>query len=266
MHRTTQALTEVIRARRSSGTSPTAGSSSSPTRPPTTDVVERLEHLLRGRENPVPGENLPSHRSALRPPPGRRVVPRRRRFGFVQSRPITTLFPIPESTREGDRVYVSVGHEQMMTDAMTPLGLSVWQMASPRGNARGRKPPVRGRHRAPGVAQHPRSDTRRHGTLRRADLPCDARTGRLPTRPARPLTSLNHPHISQESLFFQNAVAKRAPPIASSSRATGSSSPSGLRRTHGTRHGRATASTAAGLALALTVGWWIPLGEKRLRG
>ncbi len=34
---------------------------------------------------------------------------------------------------------------------------------------------------------------------RRADLPRDARPGRLPTRPARPLTSLNHPHISQKS-------------------------------------------------------------------
>lgn len=50
-------------------------------------------------------------------------------FYIVQSRPITTLFPIPEAnsevTVEGDpRVYVSVGHQQMMTDAMKPLGLS----------------------------------------------------------------------------------------------------------------------------------------------
>lgn len=52
-------------------------------------------------------------------------------FAVVQSRPITTLFPVPQSTREGNRLYVSVGHGQMMTDAMTPLGLSVWQMSSP---------------------------------------------------------------------------------------------------------------------------------------
>ncbi|MGD9987525.1 rifamycin-inactivating phosphotransferase [Pseudonocardia sp.] len=50
----------------------------------------------------------------------------------VQSRPITTLFPIPPAADEGNHVYVSVGHQQMMTDAMTPLGLSVWQLTTPR--------------------------------------------------------------------------------------------------------------------------------------
>ncbi len=53
-------------------------------------------------------------------------------FEIVQSRPITTLFPIPESGDEGNHVYVSVGHQQMMTDAMKPLGLSVWQLTTPR--------------------------------------------------------------------------------------------------------------------------------------
>ncbi|HEY9658870.1 MAG TPA: phosphoenolpyruvate synthase, partial [Allocoleopsis sp.] len=45
-------------------------------------------------------------------------------FYMVQSRPITTLFPIPETTDQENRVFVSVGHNQMMTDAMKPLGLS----------------------------------------------------------------------------------------------------------------------------------------------
>jgi phosphoenolpyruvate synthase/pyruvate phosphate dikinase len=49
-------------------------------------------------------------------------------FQIVQSRPITTLFPIPGATDEENHVYVSVGHGQMMTDAMKPLGLSVWQL------------------------------------------------------------------------------------------------------------------------------------------
>jgi phosphoenolpyruvate synthase/pyruvate phosphate dikinase len=53
-------------------------------------------------------------------------------FQIVQSRPITTLFPIPESGDRENRVYVSVGHQQMMTDAMKPLGLSFWQMTTPR--------------------------------------------------------------------------------------------------------------------------------------
>jgi rifampicin phosphotransferase len=53
-------------------------------------------------------------------------------FQIVQSRPITTLFPIPESSDQGDHVYVSVGHQQMMTDAMKPLGLSMWQLTAAR--------------------------------------------------------------------------------------------------------------------------------------
>ena len=53
-------------------------------------------------------------------------------FQIVQSRPITTLFPIPEAGDGDNHVYVSVGHQQMMTDAMKPLGLSLWQLTTPR--------------------------------------------------------------------------------------------------------------------------------------
>jgi rifampicin phosphotransferase len=53
-------------------------------------------------------------------------------FHFVQSRPITTLFPIPEAGDGENHVYVSVGHQQMMTDPMKPLGISFWQMTTPR--------------------------------------------------------------------------------------------------------------------------------------
>ncbi|MGP4108494.1 phosphoenolpyruvate synthase [Virgibacillus sp. L01] len=53
-------------------------------------------------------------------------------FYIVQSRPITTLFPIPESgeTQE-NHVYISVGHQQMMTDPMKPLGLSFFLLTTP---------------------------------------------------------------------------------------------------------------------------------------
>lgn len=51
-------------------------------------------------------------------------------FQIVQSRPITTLFPIPASGDQGNHVYLSVGHQQMMTDAMKPLGLSVWLLTT----------------------------------------------------------------------------------------------------------------------------------------
>ncbi len=51
-------------------------------------------------------------------------------FQIVQSRPITTLFPIPAAGDRESHVYVSVGHQQMMTDPMKPLGLSLWQLTA----------------------------------------------------------------------------------------------------------------------------------------
>ena len=52
-------------------------------------------------------------------------------FYIVQSRPITTLYPIPEANDQENHVYVSVGHQQMMTDAMKPLGLSFCLLTTP---------------------------------------------------------------------------------------------------------------------------------------
>jgi phosphoenolpyruvate synthase/pyruvate phosphate dikinase len=52
------------------------------------------------------------------------------RFQILQSRPITTLFPIPAAGDRENHVYVSVGHGQMMTEAMRPLGVSVWQLTA----------------------------------------------------------------------------------------------------------------------------------------
>ncbi|HTI14674.1 MAG TPA: phosphoenolpyruvate synthase [Dictyobacter sp.] len=52
-------------------------------------------------------------------------------FYIVQSRPITTLYPIPETNDQENHVYVSVGHQQMMTDSMKPLGLSFFLLTTP---------------------------------------------------------------------------------------------------------------------------------------
>lgn len=49
-------------------------------------------------------------------------------FYIVQSRPITTLYPIPEASDEENHVYLSVGHQQMMTDPLKPLGMSLMQL------------------------------------------------------------------------------------------------------------------------------------------
>ena len=61
-------------------------------------------------------------------------------FYIVQSRPITTLYPIPTYAKasvgepaandQENHVYVSVGHQQMMTDPMKPLGLSIWLLTT----------------------------------------------------------------------------------------------------------------------------------------
>ncbi len=51
-------------------------------------------------------------------------------FHIVQSRPITTLFPVPVADDQENHLYVSVGHQQMMTDAMKPLGWSMWQLTA----------------------------------------------------------------------------------------------------------------------------------------
>jgi pyruvate,water dikinase len=53
-------------------------------------------------------------------------------FQIVQSRPTTALFPIPESGDGENHVYVSTGHQQMMTDAIKPLGLSLRQLTAVR--------------------------------------------------------------------------------------------------------------------------------------
>jgi pyruvate,water dikinase len=61
-------------------------------------------------------------------------------FYVVQARPITTLFPVPGLINQsendenpnsyGYHVYLSVGHQQMMTDAMKPFGLSFWLLTT----------------------------------------------------------------------------------------------------------------------------------------
>ncbi len=62
-------------------------------------------------------------------------------FYILQSRPITTLYPIPatpsanlwrptETNDLENHVYVSVGHQQMMTDAMKPLGISFFLLTT----------------------------------------------------------------------------------------------------------------------------------------
>jgi rifampicin phosphotransferase len=51
-------------------------------------------------------------------------------FLIVQSRPITTVFPIPERDDGEHRIYLSVGHQQMMTDPMKPLGLAMWKLTA----------------------------------------------------------------------------------------------------------------------------------------
>jgi len=50
-------------------------------------------------------------------------------FFILQSRPVTTLYPVPESDGK-NRVYASMGHLQMMTDIIKPLGISFCRLLS----------------------------------------------------------------------------------------------------------------------------------------
>ncbi|MEQ8174613.1 MAG: phosphoenolpyruvate synthase [Syntrophomonadaceae bacterium] len=49
-------------------------------------------------------------------------------FHIVQSRPITTLYPVPEVNDLKNRVYVSFGHIEMMTEPIRPLGMFFCQL------------------------------------------------------------------------------------------------------------------------------------------
>ncbi|MBD8499778.1 phosphoenolpyruvate synthase [Paenibacillus arenosi] len=54
-----------------------------------------------------------------------------RQFYILQARPITSLYPVPEAPDDELHVYISNGHMQMMTDAMTPAGISIWKHLTP---------------------------------------------------------------------------------------------------------------------------------------
>lgn len=49
-------------------------------------------------------------------------------FYIVQTRPITTLYPVPEALDHHLRVFLSFGHQQMMTDPISPAGISLWKL------------------------------------------------------------------------------------------------------------------------------------------
>ncbi|GAB6171578.1 phosphoenolpyruvate synthase [Paradesulfitobacterium aromaticivorans] len=54
---------------------------------------------------------------------------------ILQSRPITTLYPVPPVSDDKLHLFLSFGHPQMMTEAMKPLGISVLRTLAPVGKA-----------------------------------------------------------------------------------------------------------------------------------
>ncbi|MFZ5644719.1 MAG: rifamycin-inactivating phosphotransferase [Bacillota bacterium] len=54
---------------------------------------------------------------------------------ILQSRPITTLYPVPTVTDDKLHLFLSIGHPQMMTEAMKPLGISVLRTFVPIGKS-----------------------------------------------------------------------------------------------------------------------------------
>jgi len=62
------------------------------------------------------------------------------RFFIVQSRPITSLYPVPQVDDGKFHVFYSFAHMQMMMDAMKPLAISLWQTMFPFGKESRRSP------------------------------------------------------------------------------------------------------------------------------
>jgi len=56
-------------------------------------------------------------------------------FYIVQSRPITSLYPVPNISDDKLHIFFSFGHVQMMTEAMKPLGISVLRTLFPFGKS-----------------------------------------------------------------------------------------------------------------------------------
>lgn len=54
-------------------------------------------------------------------------------FFVMQSRPITSLYPVPKVNDGKFHVFYSFAHVQMMTEAMKPLAISTWQAMFPLG-------------------------------------------------------------------------------------------------------------------------------------
>lgn len=61
----------------------------------------------------------------------------KKKIYIVQSRPITSLFPLPEPRPTDDtlHVYVSFNHAQVMTDPMPPMAHSIWRLLFPFGKS-----------------------------------------------------------------------------------------------------------------------------------
>ena len=129
----------------------------------------------------------PADRSALRRPQDIEWCLVDDDFQIVQSRPITRCSHPAHGDRE-NRVYVSVGHQQMMTDPIAPGALPVAADGRP-AHVRGRREAVRRRHPGPGFASEPRRPPGAPGEIRSADRGRAAdhpRTRRLhPVAPGR---------------------------------------------------------------------------------
>lgn len=57
------------------------------------------------------------------------------KFYIVQSRPITSLYPVPQVSDERLHLFFSFGHQQMMTDALSPMARSIWRTMFPFGKS-----------------------------------------------------------------------------------------------------------------------------------
>ncbi len=105
----------------------------------------------------------------------------------LQARPITSLYPLPDPrpTDGGLHVYFSFAHAQGLLEPMSPMGLSLWRLMLPFGQAGRRGEPLPGDRRRPHVSR-PVTDAAQPAGPARDPHGAGQRRPARPRRPAHP--------------------------------------------------------------------------------
>ena len=179
-------------------------------------------------------------------------------------------FPSRETDEQGTRVYLSVGHQQMMTDAMKPLGLSMWRLTTPAPAREAGGRLFVDATRAPDLAGDSRELRRRAGAasdplvgdalqtvIDRRGLHPDADRTRRP--PGRRLRAAPPPLETDRSIVLELIAQSEASLDAAQARHRDARSACSPNRLYSQRHpGAAAGSSSTGAAIRCSCRRWRP--------